>query len=73
MSDTRKSYPFDAIEAKWQAFWEENATFAIPNPGEPGFDASKPTFFSVSIRTSYWQIPVCGVTTVIVTMPLVES
>jgi len=45
MSETRKPYPFDAIEEKWQAFWEENATFAVPNPGGPGFDPSKPKYY----------------------------
>ncbi len=45
MSDTRKPYPFDAIEAKWQAFWEERATFVVPNPGEPGFDPAKPKYY----------------------------
>jgi leucyl-tRNA synthetase len=33
------------IEQKWQAFWEENRTFHAPNPGEPGFDASRPKKF----------------------------
>ena len=23
-------YPFEGIEAKWQAFWEENETFKTP-------------------------------------------
>src|SRR5579862_56197 len=45
MSDTRKPYPFDAIEAKWQAFWEANSTFAIPNPGEPGFNPARPKYY----------------------------
>jgi leucyl-tRNA synthetase len=30
------------IEAKWQGYWKEKGTFTTPNPGEPGFDASKP-------------------------------
>ncbi len=29
------------IEAKWQDHWERERTFAAPNPGEPGFDASR--------------------------------
>jgi len=34
MSSVRKQYPFDLIEARWQRFWEENATFRAWNPGE---------------------------------------
>jgi leucyl-tRNA synthetase len=35
-------YDFAAIETKWQAHWEKNQTFRVGNPGEPGFDRSKP-------------------------------
>ncbi|MCW5766031.1 MAG: leucine--tRNA ligase [Phycisphaeraceae bacterium] len=35
----------NAIEAKWQARWKELGTFRTPNPGEPGFDASRPKKF----------------------------
>ncbi len=35
-------YDFTAIEAKWQAYWARHKTFAIGNPGDPGFDATKP-------------------------------
>jgi leucyl-tRNA synthetase len=45
MSERRKQYPFDAIEAKWQRRWEETRAFRSPNPGEPGFDASRPKFY----------------------------
>jgi len=31
-----------AIEAKWQAYWERHGTFHAPNPGEPGFDPRRP-------------------------------
>ncbi len=31
-----------AIEPKWQAYWEEHKTYRQPNPGDEGFDASKP-------------------------------
>ena len=34
MSTVRKQYPFDLIEAKWQAFWERQQTFRAWNPGE---------------------------------------
>ncbi|MCC6660477.1 MAG: leucine--tRNA ligase [Phycisphaerales bacterium] len=30
------------IEARWQGYWAGNRTFATPNPGEPGFDPSRP-------------------------------
>jgi leucyl-tRNA synthetase len=30
------------IERKWQAVWAEEKTWEVANPGEPGFDDSKP-------------------------------
>lgn len=45
MSERRRSYPYDRIEPKWQAFWDQHKSFRAPNPGEPGFDASKPKYF----------------------------
>jgi leucyl-tRNA synthetase len=30
------------IERRWQAVWEEERTWEVPNPGQPGFDDSKP-------------------------------
>src|SRR3954471_15359400 len=44
-SDRRKPYPFDQIEPKWQAIWDEREFFHAPNPGEKGFDAAKPKFY----------------------------
>ena len=44
-SDRRKPYPFDQIEPKWQAIWEEHQLFHAPNPGEKGFDPAKPKFY----------------------------
>jgi leucyl-tRNA synthetase len=35
-------YDAKAIERKWQAVWAEEGTWEVPNPGQPGFDASKP-------------------------------
>jgi leucyl-tRNA synthetase len=35
-------YDPSAIEARWQEVWEREGTWEVPNPGEPGFDASKP-------------------------------
>jgi len=45
MSERRKSYPFDQIEPKWQAIWEERQVFHAPNPGEKHFDPGKPKFY----------------------------
>jgi leucyl-tRNA synthetase len=38
-------YDHQAIERKWQQRWVEQRTFRMPNPGEPGFDASKPKMY----------------------------
>src|SRR5438067_1766410 len=35
MSVTRKQYPFDLIERKWQEHWERQETFRAWSPGEP--------------------------------------
>jgi leucyl-tRNA synthetase len=45
MSERRKPYPFDQIEPKWQAIWEERQVFHAPNPGEKHFDPGKPKFY----------------------------
>jgi leucyl-tRNA synthetase len=34
MASGRKQYPFDLIEPKWQAIWEQQQTFRAWNPGE---------------------------------------
>jgi leucyl-tRNA synthetase len=44
-TERRKPYPFDRLEAKWQHLWDAQATFHARNPGDPGFDASKPKYF----------------------------
>jgi len=44
-NERRKPYPFDRIEPKWQAIWEERQLFHAPNPGENGFDPAKPKFY----------------------------
>jgi leucyl-tRNA synthetase len=49
MSERRKQYPFDLLEAKWQAKWAANRTFHTPNPGDPGFDASKPKYYALDM------------------------
>jgi leucyl-tRNA synthetase len=41
--DEEESYERAAhrFEAAWQARWKADGTFAVPNPGEPGFDATR--------------------------------
>ncbi len=36
------AYKPTEVDAKWQRHWSENNTFAVGNPGDRGFDASKP-------------------------------
>ncbi|HEX8311965.1 MAG TPA: class I tRNA ligase family protein [Chthoniobacteraceae bacterium] len=43
--ERRKPYPFDLIEPKWQGRWETAGTFHAPNPGDAGFDPSKPKYY----------------------------
>jgi len=45
MNERRKPYPFDRLEPKWQAIWDESRAFHAPNPGEENFDAKKPKFY----------------------------
>jgi leucyl-tRNA synthetase len=33
------------IERRWQAVWERERTWEVPNPGQPGFDGSKPKYY----------------------------
>jgi leucyl-tRNA synthetase len=37
-----KPYEPHEIERKWQRVWEDEGTWRVPNPGEPGFDDSVP-------------------------------
>ncbi|MFZ5801901.1 MAG: leucine--tRNA ligase [Candidatus Omnitrophota bacterium] len=41
MASGIKPYPFDRIEPKWQAIWEERQTFRTPDPGQPGAEQKK--------------------------------
>jgi leucyl-tRNA synthetase len=45
MNERRKPYPFDRLEPKWQAIWDEARTFHARNPGEENFDPAKPKFY----------------------------
>jgi leucyl-tRNA synthetase len=44
-TERRKPYPFDQIEPRWQAYWERESVFHAPNPGDPGFDPSRPKYY----------------------------
>ncbi len=37
-----EKYDPQAIEGRWQAVWESEKTWEVPNPGDPGFDESVP-------------------------------
>jgi leucyl-tRNA synthetase len=37
------------LELRWQGWWEAQGTYRQPNPGEPGFDASKPKFYALDM------------------------
>ena len=41
------SQPYDpaTIEPRWQATWDTQRTFRAVNPGEPGFDPSRPKYY----------------------------
>ena len=43
--ERRRPFPFDQFEPRWQRVWDERQTFHTPNPGEPGFDATRPKFY----------------------------
>ncbi|MBV8813971.1 MAG: leucine--tRNA ligase [Verrucomicrobia bacterium] len=45
MSERRKQYPFPDFEPKWQRVWAERLTFRVGNPGEHGFDPTRPKFY----------------------------
>jgi leucyl-tRNA synthetase len=45
MNERRKPYPFDRLEPKWQAIWDETRAFHALNPREENFDPGKPKFY----------------------------
>ncbi|MDO4410748.1 MAG: leucine--tRNA ligase [Akkermansia sp.] len=45
MSERKKPYPFDVFEPKWQQIWDAQKTFKVANPGEEGFDPTKPKYY----------------------------
>jgi leucyl-tRNA synthetase len=42
MEEHAARYDAQAIEARWQKVWADERTWEVPNPGQPGFDPSKP-------------------------------
>jgi leucyl-tRNA synthetase len=42
VSEEPARYDPHSIEARWQSVWDAEKTWEVPNPGEPGFDPSKP-------------------------------
>jgi leucyl-tRNA synthetase len=43
-------FPFAEIDPKWQAYWEEHATFRTPDPSpEPGKPPSKPKYYCLDM------------------------
>jgi len=50
MVDQQTPHRYDArlaceIELRWQGEWQRSGAMRVPNPGETGFDASKPKFY----------------------------
>ncbi|MBL8760016.1 MAG: leucine--tRNA ligase [Phycisphaerae bacterium] len=37
------------LEPKWQATWASRGTFRAPNPGQPGFDPTRPKFYCLDM------------------------
>ncbi len=42
MEASAERYEPHAIERRWQQVWADERTWEVPNPGQPGFDPSKP-------------------------------
>lgn len=54
MGDDTPKFRYNAafanqIELRWQSEWDGAGVFRAPNPGEPGFDASKPKFYCLDM------------------------
>ena len=39
----------EAFELKWQQWWEKHQTFRAANPGDAGFDASRPKYYALDM------------------------
>jgi len=54
MAEELPKHRYDAalaaqIETRWQAYWDTHQTFRQPNPGEAGFDGTKPKFYCLDM------------------------
>ena len=54
MAEDLPKHRYDAalaveIETRWQKYWDDHQTFRQSNPGEPGFDPSKPKFYCLDM------------------------
>ena len=52
--DGRPAHRYDAslanaMEERWQAWWESNDTYRCPGPGDADFDPSKPKFYCLDM------------------------
>ena len=45
MTERRKPFPFAEFEPKWQRLWDAREPFRALNPGDDGFDATKPKYY----------------------------
>ncbi len=53
-SDRQPKHRYNAqmageLETRWQRWWGEQGTYRQPNPGEDGFDASKPKYYALDM------------------------
>ncbi len=39
----------NSLEPQWQAWWEAQGTYQVPNPGDPAFDPTRPKFFCLDM------------------------
>ena len=54
MAEDTPKFRYDAalaaqIETRWQTYWEAHETFRQPNPGQPGFEATRPKFYCLDM------------------------
>ena len=42
IATVEQRYDPHEIERRWQSVWDSEHTWEVPNPGQPGFDDSKP-------------------------------
>jgi leucyl-tRNA synthetase len=45
MEPTMSLYRPQEIEKKWHKIWDEKKIYRTPNPGEPGFEPSRPSYY----------------------------